>query len=58
MSMTKTEMVKKLAENWGDISNRQANDNLTSLGGIYYQDSQEGKRVKDPESGDFQAEAA
>ena len=29
--MTKSEMVKKLAENWGGISNRQADDNLNTL---------------------------
>jgi nucleoid DNA-binding protein len=29
--MTKSEMVKKLAQSWGGISNRQANDNLTAL---------------------------
>ena len=29
--MTKSEMVKKLAESWGGISNRQANDNLDAF---------------------------
>lgn len=53
MSMTKTEMVKKLAENWGDISNRQANDNLTSLVDFITKTVKKEKELKIPNLGTF-----
>ena len=41
--MTKAEMVEKLAETWGGISNRQAADNLDSLWSLFEQQSKKTK---------------
>lgn len=51
--MTKTEMVKKLAEDWGGISNRQANDNLTSLVEFITKTVKKEKELKIPNLGSF-----
>ena len=51
--MTKSEMVKKLAETWGEISNRQANDNLTGLVDFIAKTVKKDKVLKIPNLGTF-----
>jgi DNA-binding protein HU-beta len=51
--MTKSEMVKKLAENWGGISNRQADDNLTGLIDLISKTVKKDKVLKIPNLGTF-----
>ena len=51
--MTKSEMVKKLAEGWGGISNRQANDNLTALVDLISKTVKKDKVLKIPNLGTF-----
>jgi len=51
--MTKSEMVKKLAENWGGISNRQANDNLSGLVDFIAKTVKKDKVLKIPNLGTF-----
>ena len=51
--MTKTEMVKKLAESWGGISNRQANDNLDTLIDFITKAVKKDKQLKIPNLGTF-----
>ena len=51
--MTKTEMVKKLADDWGGISNRQANDNLTALVTFITKTVKKDKELKIPNLGTF-----
>ncbi len=51
--MTKSEMVKKLAENWGGISNRQANDNLAGLVDFIAKTVKKDKVLKIPNLGTF-----
>jgi DNA-binding protein HU-beta len=51
--MTKSEMVKKLAESWGGISNRQANDNLTGLVDFIVKTVKKDKVLKIPNLGTF-----
>src|SRR5262245_48882195 len=53
MPMTKSEMVKKLAEEWGGISNKQANDNLTSLITFISKTVKKDKVLKIPNLGTF-----
>ena len=52
-SMTQTEMVKKLADNWGGISNRQADDNLTALVTFITKTVKKEKVLKIPNLGVF-----
>jgi nucleoid DNA-binding protein len=52
-AMTKSEMVKKLAESWGGISNRQANDNLTALIDLIGKTVKKEKALKIPDFGTF-----
>ncbi len=51
--MTKSEMVKKLAETWGGISNRQANDNLSGLVDFVAKTVKKDKVLKIPNLGTF-----
>lgn len=51
--MTKAEMVKKLADDWGGISNRQANDNLTALVTFITKTVKKEKELKIPNLGTF-----
>jgi len=51
--MTKSEMVKKLAESWGGISNRQANDNLDALIELIGKTVKKEKVLKIPNLGSF-----
>jgi len=51
--MTKSEMVKKLAESWGGISNRQANDNLDVLIEFIGKTVKKEKVLKIPNLGSF-----
>ena len=51
--MTKSEMVKKLAETWGGISNRQANDNLEGLIDFITKTVKKEKALKIPNLGTF-----
>jgi len=51
--MTKSEMVKKLAETWGGISNRQANDNLDALVDFITKTVKKEKALKIPNLGTF-----
>jgi nucleoid DNA-binding protein len=51
--MTKSEMVKKLAESWGGISNRQADDNLTVLIDLISKTVKKDKVLKIPNLGSF-----
>jgi len=51
--MTKSEMVKKLAEGWGGISNRQANDNLDALVELIAKTVKKDKVLKIPDLGTF-----
>jgi DNA-binding protein HU-beta len=51
--MTKTDMVKKLAETWGGISNRQANDNLTEFVDFITKTVKKDKELKIPNLGTF-----
>jgi len=51
--MTKSEMVKKLAESWGGISNRQANDNLNVFIDLIGKTVKKEKALKIPDLGTF-----
>ena len=51
--MTKSEMVKKLGESWGGISNRQANDNLDALIKFVVATVKKDKVLKIPNLGTF-----
>ena len=51
--MTKSEMVKKLAETWGGISNRQANDNLDALVDLITKTVKKERALKIPNLGTF-----
>jgi DNA-binding protein HU-beta len=51
--MTKSEMVKKLGESWGGISNRQANDNLDTLIKFIVATVKKDKVLKIPSLGTF-----
>jgi DNA-binding protein HU-beta len=51
--MTKSEMVKKLGESWGGISNRQANENLDSLIKFVVATVKKDKVLKIPNLGTF-----
>jgi DNA-binding protein HU-beta len=51
--MTKSEMVKKLAESWGGISNRAADDNLTALIDFISKTVKKEKVLKIPNLGSF-----
>jgi len=51
--MTKSEMVKKLGESWGGISNRQANDNLDILIKFIVSTVKKDKVLKIPSLGTF-----
>lgn len=51
--MTKSEMVKKLGESWGGISNRQANDNLDILIKFIVATVKKDKVLKIPSLGSF-----
>jgi DNA-binding protein HU-beta len=51
--MTKSEMVKKLGESWGGISNRQANDNLDILIKFIVATVKKDKILKIPSLGTF-----
>jgi nucleoid DNA-binding protein len=51
--MTKTEMVKKLADDWGGISNRQADDNLTALVTFITKTVKKDKELRIPNLGTF-----
>ena len=51
--MTKSEMVKKLGESWGGISNRQANDNLDTLIKFIVATVKKDKVLKIPNLGTF-----
>jgi len=51
--MTKSEMVKKLGESWGGISNRQANDNLDALIKFIVATVKKDKVLKIPNLGTF-----
>lgn len=51
--MTKSEMVKKLGESWGGISNRQANDNLDVLIKFVVATVKKDKVLKIPNLGTF-----
>ena len=52
-SMTKTEMVKKLADDWGGVSNRQADDTLTSFISFITKTVKKDKVLKVPNLGTF-----
>jgi DNA-binding protein HU-beta len=51
--MTKSDMVKKLAESWGGISNRQADDNLNALIELIGKTVKKEKSLKIPNLGTF-----
>jgi DNA-binding protein HU-beta len=51
--MTKSEMVKKLAEAWGGISTRQADDQLASLIDFIGKTVKKEKALKIPNLGTF-----
>ena len=51
--MTKSEMVKKLAETWGGIPNRQADQNLTDLVDFIAKTVKKDKVLKIPNLGTF-----
>lgn len=51
--MTKSEMVKKLSESWGGISNRQANENLNALIDLIGKTVKKEKALKIPDLGTF-----
>ena len=51
--MTKSEMVKKLAETWGGIPNRQADQNLTDLVEFIAKTVKKDKVLKIPNLGTF-----
>jgi DNA-binding protein HU-beta len=51
--MTKSEMVKKLAETWGGIPNRQADQNLTDLVDFIVKTVKKDKALKIPNLGTF-----
>ncbi|MGE0822275.1 MAG: HU family DNA-binding protein [Candidatus Binatia bacterium] len=51
--MTKSEMVKKLAETWGGLSNRQANEQLDSLVDFITKTVKKEKELKIPNLGTF-----
>ena len=51
--MTKSEMVKKLAETWGGIPNRQADQNLTDLVDFIVKTVKKDKVLKIPNLGTF-----
>ena len=51
--MTKSEMVKKLAETWGGQSNRQANDQLDQLVDFITKTVKKDKVLKIPNLGTF-----
>ena len=51
--MTKTEMVKKLAETWGGIPNRQAAENLDSFVAFVTKTVKKDKELKVPNLGTF-----
>ncbi|HXG18015.1 MAG TPA: HU family DNA-binding protein [Methylomirabilota bacterium] len=53
MPMTKSEMVKKLAESWGGVSNRQADENLTALIDFITKTVKKDKVLKIPNLGTF-----
>lgn len=53
MPMTKSQMVQKLAESWGDIPKRQANDNLTALIDFIGKTVKKEKMLKIPNLGTF-----
>jgi len=53
MAITKSEMVKKLAEEWGGISNKQANENLTALITFISKTVKKDKVLKIPNLGTF-----
>ena len=46
--MTKSEMVKKLAETWGDIPNRQAAENLDNFVAFITKTVKKDKELKIP----------
>ena len=52
-SMTKTEMVKKLADDWGGIPNRQADDTLTAFISFITKAVKKDKVLKGPNLGTF-----
>ena len=52
-SMTKTEMVKKLADDWGGVSNRQADDTLASFISFITKTVKKDKVLKVPNLGTF-----
>ena len=52
-TMTKSEMVKKLAETWGGLSNRQANDQLDQLVDFITKTVKKDKELKIPNLGTF-----
>ncbi len=56
-SMTKTEMVKKLADEWGGLSNRQADDTLTALVTFITKTVKKEKVLKVPNLGVFRLKA-
>jgi len=51
--MTKSEMVKKLAETWGGIPNRQADDNLKAFVDFISKTVKKDKVLKVPSLGTF-----
>ena len=51
--MTKTEMVKKLAETWGGIPNREAAENLDSFVSFVTKTVKKDKELKVPNLGTF-----
>lgn len=51
--MTKTEMVKKLAETWGGITNRQAGENLDAFVEFVAKTVKKEKELKIPNLGTF-----
>jgi DNA-binding protein HU-beta len=51
--MTKSEMVKKLAETWGGLPNRQADQNLTDLIDFIAKTVKKEKVLKIPNLGTF-----
>ena len=51
--MTKSEMVKRLAETWGGLSNRQANDQLDQFVEFITKTVKKDKELKIPNLGTF-----
>jgi DNA-binding protein HU-beta len=51
--MTKSEMVKKLAEGWGGISNRQADENLNAFIDFISKTVKKERALKIPNLGTF-----